>query len=108
MNSPYRLTKVKYRKPYSDQWEELSLDEAMDMIAARVKKTRDESWEDKDEDGQEAQPLDGGGLGGRGHDRQRGELPHHQALPLDGVRADYQPGANMTQLHGARSGHHVR
>jgi formate dehydrogenase major subunit len=51
MNSPYRWTKVKYRRPYSDQWEELSLDEAMDMIADRVKKTRDENWEETDEEG---------------------------------------------------------
>src|SRR5215210_4424999 len=51
MNSPYRWTKVKYRRPYSDHWEELSLDEAMDMIADRVKKTRDETWEDENEEG---------------------------------------------------------
>jgi formate dehydrogenase major subunit len=51
MNSPYRWTKVKYRRPYSEEWEELSLDEAMDMIADRVKKTRDENWEETDEEG---------------------------------------------------------
>jgi formate dehydrogenase major subunit len=51
MNSPYRWTKVKYRRPYSDQWEELSLDEALDMISQRVKKTRDENWEETDEEG---------------------------------------------------------
>ena len=51
MNSPYRWTKVKYRRPYSEEWEELSLDEAMDMIADRVKKTRDEHWQDEDEEG---------------------------------------------------------
>ena len=49
--SPHRKTKVRYRRPYSAEWEELSLDEAMDMIAARVKKTRDENWQDKDEQG---------------------------------------------------------
>lgn len=49
--SPYRWTKVRYRRPYSDRWEELSLDEAMDMIADRVKKTREESWEDQNEEG---------------------------------------------------------
>jgi formate dehydrogenase major subunit len=49
--SPYRWTKVKYRRPYSSEWEDLSLDEAMDMIAERVKKTRDENWEDKDAEG---------------------------------------------------------
>ncbi len=49
--SPHRWTKVKYRRPYSDQWEDLPLEEAMDMIADRVKKARDESWEDASEDG---------------------------------------------------------
>ena len=49
--SPYRWTKVRYRRPYSDRWEDLSLDEALDMIAARLKKTRDETWQDKDREG---------------------------------------------------------
>jgi formate dehydrogenase major subunit len=52
MNSPYRCTKVKYRRPYSEEWEDLSLEEAMDMIADRVKKTRDETFEDTNEEGQ--------------------------------------------------------
>jgi formate dehydrogenase major subunit len=50
--SPYRWTKVRYRRPYSGEWEDLSLDEAMDMIADRLKKTREESWEDKDSGGE--------------------------------------------------------
>jgi formate dehydrogenase major subunit len=49
--SPYRWTKVKYRRPYSEEWEELSLDEAMDMIADRVKRTRDETFEETNEEG---------------------------------------------------------
>jgi formate dehydrogenase major subunit len=49
--SPYRWTKVKYRRPYSTQWEDLSLDEALSMIADRVKKTRDENWKEEDEEG---------------------------------------------------------
>jgi formate dehydrogenase major subunit len=49
--SPYRWTKVKYRRPYSDRWEDLPLEKAMDMIAERLKKTRDETWQDKDERG---------------------------------------------------------
>ncbi len=43
--SPYRWTKVRYRRPYSAEWEDLSLEEALDMIASRVKKTRDENWQ---------------------------------------------------------------
>jgi len=49
--SPYRWTKVRYRKPYSTEWEDLTLEEALDMIAERVKKTRDESWQERDERG---------------------------------------------------------
>jgi formate dehydrogenase major subunit len=49
--SPYRWTKVRYRRPYSSEWEDLSLDEALAMIAQRVKKTRDESWEENNEEG---------------------------------------------------------
>ena len=49
--SPYRWTKVRYRRPYSADWEDLSLDEALGMIADRVKKTRDEHWEEVDEEG---------------------------------------------------------
>jgi formate dehydrogenase major subunit len=51
MNSPYRWTKVKYRRPYSEEWEDLSLEEAMDMIAERVKKAREETFEDTNEEG---------------------------------------------------------
>ncbi len=43
-----RLTRVKYRAPYSKEWVEKDLDWAMDRIAERVKSTRDatftETW----------------------------------------------------------------
>ena len=42
--SPLRLTKVKYRAPYSDHWEERPLDWAMERIAQLVKQTRDETF----------------------------------------------------------------
>jgi formate dehydrogenase major subunit len=47
--SPYRWTKVRYRRPYSAEWEDLTLEEALGMIAERVKKTRDEHWKDGEE-----------------------------------------------------------
>ncbi len=49
--SPLRETKVKYRRPYGTAWEELDLDQAMEMIADRVLATRDETWEATDADG---------------------------------------------------------
>ena len=49
--NPLRLTKVKYRAPYSDHWEEKPLDWAMERIAQLVKQTRDRTWEERDENG---------------------------------------------------------
>jgi formate dehydrogenase major subunit len=49
--NPLRLTTVKYRAPYSDHWEEKPLDWAMERIAQLVKQTRDETFEERDEQG---------------------------------------------------------
>jgi formate dehydrogenase major subunit len=43
--SPLRETKVKYRRPYSTEWEELALDTAMEMIADRILEARDSDWD---------------------------------------------------------------
>jgi formate dehydrogenase major subunit len=51
VTSPSREYRVKYRRPHATEWEELSLDEAMDMIADRVIATRDLTWEDTAPDG---------------------------------------------------------
>jgi formate dehydrogenase major subunit len=51
VQSPRREYKVKYRRPYGTRWEELSLAQAMEMIADRVINTRRETWEGKDRDG---------------------------------------------------------
>src|SRR5947209_4268051 len=51
VQNPMREYKVKYRRPYGTEWEELDLDQAMDMIADRVIKTRHETWENEDENG---------------------------------------------------------
>ena len=42
--NPLRWTKVKYRAPLSDHWEEKPLDWAMERIAQLVKKTRDANF----------------------------------------------------------------
>ena len=51
VQSPIREYRVKYRRPYSKEWEELDLDAAVDMIAERLIKTRSETWQDEDEEG---------------------------------------------------------
>lgn len=44
LNTPLRLKTVLYRPPGGEQWEERSLDWAMDRIAHLVKRTRDETF----------------------------------------------------------------
>jgi formate dehydrogenase major subunit len=51
VHSPYRVTRVKYRAPYSDHWEERPLDWALERIAQLVKQTRDASFEAVDATG---------------------------------------------------------
>ena len=51
VTSPSRVTKVKYRRPYGTDWEELRLEQAMDMIADRVVETRRQTWEHADGQG---------------------------------------------------------
>ncbi len=46
VQSPTREYGVKYRRPHATEWEDLDLDTAMDMIAERLIKTRNETWED--------------------------------------------------------------
>lgn len=49
---PGRVTKVKYRRPYSRTWEELDLETAMDMVADRVWETRQRTFVEKEENGE--------------------------------------------------------
>jgi formate dehydrogenase major subunit len=51
VNAPSRQTTVLYRRPYATDWEELDLDQAVDMIADRLIETRARTWEDRDEEG---------------------------------------------------------
>jgi formate dehydrogenase major subunit len=44
----HRVQDVLYRRPGGTEWEVLSLEKAMDMVAERVKRTRDATWEEKD------------------------------------------------------------
>ncbi len=50
--NPNRLTKVLYRAPYSDKWQEKSWDWAIAEIAKKVKATRDADFVEKNEKGE--------------------------------------------------------
>jgi formate dehydrogenase major subunit len=51
VNSPMRETRVRYRPPHATEWQDLSLEDATDMIADRLIATRRETWEDETDDG---------------------------------------------------------
>jgi formate dehydrogenase major subunit len=52
VNSPMRETTVRYRRPGATEWEDLSLQQATDMIAERIIRTRAETWEEETDDGE--------------------------------------------------------
>ena len=42
--SAQRLTKPRYRAPGSDQWQDISWDDAIARVAQKIRKTRDDTW----------------------------------------------------------------
>jgi formate dehydrogenase major subunit len=51
LKNPNRATRVLHRKPGATRWEEVELDWAMDRIAQLVKKTRDDTFIERLDDG---------------------------------------------------------
>jgi formate dehydrogenase major subunit len=75
VTSPLREYKVKYRRPHGTRWEELSLDEAMDMIVERFLHTREETWQEETPDGEPAKRTLGiANLGGATLDNEENYL----------------------------------
>jgi formate dehydrogenase major subunit len=50
VTGPQRLTKVRYRAPYADEWQDLDLGTAMEMVADRVLDAREKGWQQFDKD----------------------------------------------------------
>src|SRR3954454_17310269 len=48
VTSSTRVTKIRYRRPYGTEWEDLDLDTAMEMIADRVLDARRKGWQETD------------------------------------------------------------
>jgi formate dehydrogenase major subunit len=51
VKGPLREYKVKYRRPFGTDWEELPLEQAMHMIADRIIETRARTWTETDAEG---------------------------------------------------------
>ena len=75
VTSPLRQSTVRYRRPYATEWEDLELDVAMDMIADRVVKARNDTWQDIDDDGRKVRRTLGiASLGGATLDNEENYL----------------------------------
>ena len=91
VTSPARETKVKYRRPYGTRWEELPLDEAMDMIADRIVKTRAETWQETTPEGNAARRTLGiANLGGATLDNEENYLIKKLLTALGVVQVENQ------------------
>ncbi len=75
VQSPSREYKVKYRPPHATEWQQLDLEEAMDMIADRVIASRESGWQDEtDEGGTLHRTMGIGSLGGATLDNEENYL----------------------------------
>ena len=75
VTSDLRQTKVRYRRPFGTEWEDLDLDVAMNMIADRVVKARNDTWQDLDEHGRKVRRTLGiASLGGATLDNEENYL----------------------------------
>jgi len=82
---------VKYRRPYGTEWEELSLDDAMDMIVDRFVSTRDAHWQDETPEGNPARrTLAIGNLGGATLDNEENYLMKKLLSALGVVQVENQ------------------
>jgi formate dehydrogenase major subunit len=52
VTNSYRVTNVLYRRPYGTEWEVIPLAQAMEMVAQRIKKSRDDNWQVKTDAGE--------------------------------------------------------
>ena len=91
VKGPLREYKVKYRRPYGTRWEELSLDDAMEMIVERFLQTREETWEEETDDGKPAKRTLGiANLGGATLDNEENYLIKKLLTALGVVQVENQ------------------
>jgi formate dehydrogenase major subunit len=84
-DGPLREYKVKYRRPYGTHWEELSLDDAMDMIVDRIIEARASDW---DEENRRTMSL--ANLGGATLDNEENYLIKKLCMALGIVQVENQ------------------
>jgi formate dehydrogenase major subunit len=90
VTTPSRITKVRYRKPHSTEWEDLDLDVAMEMIADRVMKTRNDTWQEFYEGHRVRRTMGIASLGGATLDNEENYLMKKLYTALGAVQIENQ------------------
>jgi formate dehydrogenase major subunit len=84
-SGPLREYKVKYRPPNGTRWQELPLEQAMDMVADRVIEARDSDWDE-----QNKRTLAVANLGGATLDNEENYLIKKLCMGLGIVQVENQ------------------
>ena len=90
VTSPTRVTKIRYRRPHSTEWEDLDRDTAMDMIAERVLKTRKEFWEWESDGRRTRRTLGIASLGGATLDNEENYLMKKLYTAMGAIQIENQ------------------
>jgi len=90
-DGPLREYRVKYRRPYGTHWEELPLEQAMEMIVDRIVRTREETWQEETPEGHPAKRTLGiANLGGATLDNEENYLIKKLLTALGIVQVENQ------------------
>jgi formate dehydrogenase major subunit len=85
-----RQYRVKYRRPFATDWEDLDLDQAMDMIADRVIESRRRGWQQKIDGKLTRRTLGFAGLGGATLDNEENYLIKKLFTALGAIQIENQ------------------
>jgi formate dehydrogenase major subunit len=91
VTAPSRLAKVRYRRPFATEWDDLPLAQAMDMIADRIIANRRRFWQDCDEEGRPLRRAMGfASLGGATLDNEENYLIKKLFTALGAIQVENQ------------------
>jgi formate dehydrogenase major subunit len=85
-----RQYRVKYRRPFGKNWEDLDLDTAMDMIADRVLAARQHGWQDEVDGRRTRRTLGFASLGGATLDNEENYLIKKLFTALGAIQIENQ------------------
>jgi formate dehydrogenase major subunit len=90
VTSPSRVDKVLYRRPGGTEWETISLDRAMNMIADRVLETRRKTWQQSFDGATVRRTMGIASLGGAALDNEENYLMKKLYTALGAIQIENQ------------------